>query len=67
MKLDAHEPGMVLKFHDLDKQPVGRASRKHQARVFELLAIIVVEFEAVTVALGNDFLVVCFTDARALF
>ena len=53
VELDAHEPGVVGQLHDLHQALVGGETGQLQARLGQLLAVVVVELIAVAVALGD--------------
>src|ERR1035441_7735563 len=53
MELRADEERMVSQLDDLDEPAVGRGAREHDTGSGERVAIVVVEVEAVAVALGN--------------
>src|SRR5690554_5523630 len=56
MELAADHEGMVRDLHDLDQATIWAEAAEARACGYELLAILVVEFEAVAVALVNLFL-----------
>ena len=53
VELGAHEPGMVRQLHDLHQPLIRGKARQHQAGLLHLGAVVVVELEAVAVALGD--------------
>src|SRR5258706_13881675 len=60
MELAGHEPRMLLRrqFDHFDEQVVHRFAGDDEAQVLELLAIAVIEFVAMPMALANDVLAV---------
>src|SRR5260370_14736503 len=54
MELRSYEPGVVRQLDDLDKAPVRRHAAEHHPGFAERFAVLVVELEAVTVALVHD-------------
>ena len=53
MELAAEEPWMAREFHDFDQLIVGRSAGGHEADLLQRLAIVVVDFVAMTMALGD--------------
>ena len=55
MELTREKPGMVDKLNDLHKRAIGRATGKNHTVLFKQLAILVVEFVAMSVTLRDSF------------
>ena len=53
VELHADKEIVVVDLHRFAECPVGRKPGKRHARLFELLAVVVVEFEAVAVAFAD--------------
>ena len=58
MELASDKPRVVDKLDHFDNMLIGRSPRKHHAGPLELLAVVVVEFIAMTVALIDKLLAV---------
>src|SRR5581483_3716463 len=58
MELACHEPRMIRQLDHLDQLILDRLAGDHEALGFELRAVVVVELEAMTVALADHFGVV---------
>src|SRR5688572_19050059 len=66
MKLRSNHPGMVSNFGDLHQAPVGRGTAELQTELTELIAVFVVELEAMAMALEDDLLLVGASGAAAM-
>src|SRR5579872_35612 len=53
VELASEEPWMSLQFHDLDQVLIGRKAGREETDAFEALAIVIVHFVAMAMALGN--------------
>src|SRR5579872_1645384 len=65
VELARHEPRVLRQLDDLDQSPVGRHAAEDHPVLVHHLAVLVVELEAMAVALVDDFLAISLERARA--
>src|SRR5450759_4862570 len=65
MELACDKPRVIRELDDLDQPSIGRHAAEHHTRVAHHLAILVVELEAMAVALVNDLFAVSLVGQRA--
>src|SRR5712664_596688 len=65
VELGRHEPGVVGQLDDLHQAPVRRHAAENHPRLTERLAVLVVELEAVAVALVHDLFTVSLVSERS--
>src|SRR5687767_2473174 len=58
MKLNADKPGVVFQFDNLDQVTVNRCSGYHETFLFQLFAILIVEFVAMPMPLNDSILAI---------
>src|SRR5665648_20819 len=60
MELGGHKPWMIRNFNDFYQTTIQRGSRKLQSCLLELSAVLVINFIAMTMALIDNFVLICF-------
>ena len=67
MELDGDEPRVIFHLDDFDQRVIGAGACNAHAVSIKLLSVGVVEFVAVSMPLGNDFLLIGIADFRVVF